>query len=795
MVGMADLDRVGYENETEDINDHIEDGTKGEFNLSEDAGEFLLEDIISEVRQTTLELEWETDGEDIDEGILPQSLEEVEFSMLADIIDRKMGQQSDFLQSSFDTEKTEGDTSSPSLDPMREAEIARQLQAMFDDEGPEEFPEEPTNEKSAKAGFFTSFFRRLKPSDGESLSEGAEEWEEPYEPLEQEEPKDSPKEGVLGGLYKGFASLKGGAQEESEDEGETNESYEPQIDELDELEKQLSFQKRGLRLRLFPAFGLSLLLVGAALIQIYSVPLLPPVGVGSSPAGNMVVQLLLCAMVVGLLYREMGEGLRRLFSLTPNQQSISSLGLIAALFHGVLQIPSVQAGESFLFFGPVAVLGLLAVVWSRYLYLKLRLSQVQRLASSPVKQQLELIKSLRVSQIIKAEMEEEHCPADDLFLIRREKTKKTFDTQRILEKTTQADKWDEKIAPVMVILILVATAVVVLITRQGSQLLTVLTVLAVTLVPLCAHFMALAPMLWAARRSPESVILNSTEAEEFTHCNGLIFHDTDLFDKESIILKGMRVLGENNRIDELLIDVASVFYHLEMGLTGLFLPMLNNDVSVLKPVSQASCYRGEGIRATVEGEEIVIGTGEFMQKCGLLSPNASQAATPFHNKIKNIYVAKGKEAACIFTVGYVVRGSTKLELDSLYHNGIYIILDTRDMHLTKKNLVDLFGVEEDGIFTVDTGAASSLPQSEGKQKKGVYILEDNLFSFADTIWACRHIKGMEWRNIAISIVLSVISFVLFFVLMALNGIDQVTVEKLLLYLIICCIPFGVNSII
>jgi hypothetical protein len=509
----------------------------------------------------------------------------------------------------------------------------------------------------------------------------------------------------------------------------------------------------------------------------------------------MILQLCLCAAVAGFLYREMGEGLKRLFSLAPTQLSISVLGVIAALGHGLLQIPQVGSGEGFVFFGPAAALGLLAAVWSRDLRLGLHLDHVHRLADCPVKQQLEIIKDPRVARIIKAELGEELTAARDLVLIRRERTESTFDTQRILERKNNAESWSEKMTPFMVVAIIVATAVVMLLTRQGGELLTVFTIFTITMVPLCAHFAPVSPMLWARRRFPTSVILNNTEAEAFSHCDGLLFQDSDLFDKDCLILKGIRVLGENNKIDELMVDVASVLCHLDIGLGSLFLPIIKNDLSLLKEVTKTGCYRGEGVRATVGGEELVIGTFEYMQKCGHLSPYAKKKEQAENSKIKNIYVAKGNELSCIFTVGYVVRGNTKLELDSLYKNSINIILDSRDMNLTKKNLIRMFGVEEDGIFTVDTRGQDQKKKPENKRKKGVYTLEDNLFSFADTIWACRHMKGMEWRNIMIHLVLSVISFVLFFALMAVGGIDQVTVENTLLYLLICCIPFVLNSVI
>lgn len=742
------------------LEDWIEtDETRDEEKVSDaysriEIGEFSLEDIINEVhRAAALEKGKEEKTEEILLPPLPEKPKvEIKQAEIKQIDDENL------------TKIQESGANIPPIpnQTQEEQKIAQKLEDIFGgaEGGTGVTPPEPEEyEEERRPGLFATLKKWL----------GIDQEEEESDPLEDEE--DEP-------------------DEESDLNGEDEE---PQEDQLDILAEELTGQKKKVHLRFTAALIVTGLLLILVAMQVLQWPQNNPIGFDTAPVANMAVQLTLCALVMGLLYKEVGEGLKKLLSLAPNQMSISTLGLLSSLLHGLLQISAVRGGESFLFFGPAAALCMTAAVWAKDVRLGLSLNHVNLLWSCPVKQQLEIVKDPQMKQAILEELGDGADPSGDLVLIKREKIRQTYDTKKILGKTDDSAKWDEKISPIMIVVMILATAAVLLLTRQGGKLLTVFTVFSITVVPITGHFSSLLPMKWANRRAPKSVILNNTEIEEFLHCDGLILNDSDLFDPGTVILKGMRVCGEDNRIDELIVSVASVFNSLDLALGGVFLEILKGDTGGLKEVSKVGCYRGEGIRAIVAGEEIVIGTREFMQKCGIISPYEPIKPEPENQKIKSIYVAKGDRLACVFSVGYVVRGTTKLELASLYKNNINIFLDTGDMNLTKKNLINLFGMEEDGVFTVHTRKQEA--KGERRQSKGVYTLEDNLFSFSDTIWACRHMKGMQWRNIMINIVLSAISFILFFILMALGGFDQVTVANILLYLGICAIPSALNSLI
>lgn len=739
---MSDLDKLKGTDEwedTENIEDFLEEGLMGKFDAALSGEAFTLEEIMKEVRSSA-----RTEKQTREEQ---EEKERAEEGPREDLSPFRIGVTAPGPQED-EPPVREAEESPAPVPPAAEErveadEIAKTLKAMFDDDEEDEEPEEENKE-----GLFAALFHKKKAEPREKA------------PIEEEARPLPPAEELPAGEQ---------MREETEE------------DDLPLLLERLQKQRRGAQARSFAA--------GAQWVLLGAMSLAPAFGVTLpfESQADMTIKLFLYIAAGSLCYRELWEGTKKLFSLSPAFLSISTLGYILALCHGLLQIPAVRAGEDFVFFGAAALTGVFGAALSRSFRLGMSVDQMERMVQSSDKEQLSIVSAPALTRL--AEEAGDEFGLSPLCVGRR-RVEKTFDTQKILEQKTEADRWEEKSVPVMLVAILVAAALVLLFTRRGGELLTVITLFTVVLIPPTAPFAAFAPMFWGGRRAKEALILHNDEAGEFARCDSLIFTDDDLFGKEGMVLKGMRVFGENGRIDELFVDVASLFYQQKIGLAKVFLSVFQNDLSALKEVTEANCFEGDGIRAVVGGEELIVGTGAFLQKCGLASPNLerTEAKNP---KIKNLYVAKGGELACVFAVGYLVRGHARLELAALYQNHINVILDTRDMNLTKKNVAGLFDIAEDGVFTVNMGVGENL--GEKRRGRGVYTLAGDLFAFADVIRACRHMKGMLWRNVVIHTVLAVISFLLFFALMALGGIDQITVEKILLYMAVCTLPFLVNS--
>ena len=563
-----------------------------------------------------------------------------------------------------------------------------------------------------------------------------------------------------------------------------------QEDSLEQLGQELVNKNQLLRIRFFVALAVGGLLILLTFAEFLGVVLPTWMSQTGAPETNMYIQLVLSVLFIGVAYEEMGKGLRSLFSLAPDHLAICVLAIIASLFHGLMQIFEVREGEAFSYFGAAAAAGMLAFLFARYMKGLVDRKNVQQLRECATIDQLVIVQNPQEKKMIVEELGQEIYNVKDIAVVDRKRRGKTFDTAAILNKRDESANVEEKVVPPLLILIIVCTAVVMLMIRQGGQLLTVFTVFTVVAVPLSAHFSHVIGLLWARRRSPKSVILNQTETVAFCHCDGVVFTDRDLFDKDSILLKGMRVCGGENKIDELIVDMASVCSHLDMAISSVFMGILENNTAMLKAVSKVDCYKGEGVRAMVGGAQIVAGTYEYLRKCDVIS-SQEERKEPRDKNVHSIYVAKNGKLACIFMIGYVARGSVRAEMANLYKKNVNILLNTHDMNLTAKTLSQLYTIGEDGLFTIDTTPTG---QEEIEDLgKGIYVLEEDMFSFSDTLWACKRVRGIQIRSIMIGIVLAVLSLTFFFALMALNSFAVITAGNLLAYLFICTIPAAVNS--
>ena len=92
----------------------------------------------------------------------------------------------------------------------------------------------------------------------------------------------------------------------------------------------------------------------------------------------------------------------------------------------------------------------------------------------------------------------------------------------------------------------------------------------------------------------------------------MLLDEKDIFPGESVQLHGMKVFAEK-RIDEAILDAASVILSCKGLMSGVFLNMIGGNQRMLKKVDSIIYEDGMGISAWVDGKRVLIGGRELMQ--------------------------------------------------------------------------------------------------------------------------------------------------------------------------------------
>ena len=127
--------------------------------------------------------------------------------------------------------------------------------------------------------------------------------------------------------------------------------------------------------------------------------------------------------------------------------------------------------------------------------------------------------------------------------------------------------------------------------------------------------------------------------------------DRDLFPADSVMLHGMKVFAEK-RIDEAILDAASVILSCGGILSGVFINMVGNNKRMLRAVDNLVYEDGMGISAWVDGKRVLIGTQELMRMHDIDCPSRDFEARYARDGRQVLYIANSGELSAMFVVSY-----------------------------------------------------------------------------------------------------------------------------------------------
>lgn len=197
------------------------------------------------------------------------------------------------------------------------------------------------------------------------------------------------------------------------------------------------------------------------------------------------------------------------------------------------------------------------------------------------------------------------------------------------------------------------------------------------------------------------VIEGVNTIEDLGHSKTMTFYADSLFPEGTVQLVGIKTFS-GRRIDEVIIDTASVLCETRSVLAGLFINIIDHKKEILKPVDTIVYEDGMGTSAWVDNSKILIGNRRLMDSHNVVIPNID-FETP-HTKAGNdvIYVATAGVISAMFIVKLTADNQIINVLHKLYHANAQAVIKTVDYMVTDKFLTNLFGVPEEFIAILPT---------------------------------------------------------------------------------------------
>ncbi len=219
---------------------------------------------------------------------------------------------------------------------------------------------------------------------------------------------------------------------------------------------------------------------------------------------------------------------------------------------------------------------------------------------------------------------------------------------------------------------------------------------------ICAPFSgAIIPNLMLSKMSKRltrkgAMLSGYDAAEEFSETGAVIISDRDLFSEENVMLHGMKVFAEK-RIDEAILDAASVILSCDGVMSGVFLNMIGGNRGMLKKVDSLSYEDSMGISAWVDGKRVLIGSHELMRRHEVDCPSKDFESRYARDGRRVLYLANSGELTAMFVVSYNADPETAELLTSLERHGVFASVYTSDPNITSELISLAYGVKKSSV--------------------------------------------------------------------------------------------------
>ncbi len=490
--------------------------------------------------------------------------------------------------------------------------------------------------------------------------------------------------------------------------------------------KDLENQKVSLIFRLV----LTLLLFAGSLYLSLSAQLSSGLPESISFAGNsaafIIINVILLCVAILVCNATVGGGLLALFRLKADSDSLTACSVLASLVHGIaLAIsPAFSVPPQNLYFS----VGILA----------LTLNTVGKLSMAN-----RIIRNFKFIN--------EESPACVLSPLSNKNIAKTFSGKsdsssyniaycseneffsNFLE-LSYGDDFSDSICRTVSPLILAAALLISALTLViSSNILTALTCLSALLAAAAPFTCTLAANLPFASANKNllsyGAVINGFDAvDTFDSIDCVMLDASDIFTKESVVLHGIKTFSKV-RIDEAIVDAASVITKTKSALYGTFDKVIAGNTAMLKEVDSLVYEDGMGLSAWVNSQRVLIGNRTLMMNHGIDVPSTDFEARNVAANQNVLYLSNSGELTAMFILEYKASKDALDAFKNFKNNGISIIVNSTDPNITPELISKLFDFPEDMINVIPANLHREFNTLTSKKKasKGYAAYDGKLF--------------------------------------------------------------------
>ncbi len=529
--------------------------------------------------------------------------------------------------------------------------------------------------------------------------------------------KQPPKGREQAAVPRAAAKTKKALPAEEDEEGE----YTSPADARDVRYDILSI-KRSLSTRLLVTGACAALLLYLALCNLYPLPLLNPI----CPEVDMRVFMMvnLVVFVIGALAANavIGGGLVSLFTLKADHDTPAALCTLAVIAHGVALIMNpdqMRTGESSFYF-VVAGLTLFANTVGKRMMI-LRIERNFAVASVDAQRTGEYLLSGSNLADKLAEGQGFSDPAI-AYPVRVDFPEKFL---KLSYSDDYSENFSRYIAPIFLLFAVGLSLVCWLaFDRSPLEAFTIFCVVLCMASPLTPTIVGNLPLLRTAKRlSREGAFISGYNAvETFEDMNCVAVDSGELYPVGAVEMHGIKAFAQS-RIDEAILDAASLMCRVDGLLKNIFMEMIGNKSDILKPVTDVVYKDGKGLGAQVDGKTVLIGNRALMSAYGVEMPSHDYEKKYVKGDREILYLANSGEVTAMFVLSYRPNAEVARWLQVLAKKELSLIVHATDPNITPKKIAADYRYPEEFIQVIPSELREPyLSLTAHKERAKAYIM-------------------------------------------------------------------------
>ncbi len=525
------------------------------------------------------------------------------------------------------------------------------------------------------------------------------------------------------------------------------------------VEKNLGTQRLSLIIRsvvLFVLFVLSLVLCLSPVLG-YQLP--EAIAFSKSGMGFPIINLVIVCVAALACHVTVGGGLLSLVRFRAGNDTFAACSIIGAAALGVsfvIDPSAMSSGGENLFF-PIMILGLFFNTLGK-LFSAIRIkNNFEVLVSEGQKSALLPVHNRELARELTGQRDE---------IPRFCTSAKTKFFTRFLELSYRDDATESIariVSPIVFFCSIIVGVIAFFLTGKVSDAIVGFAAILCVATPFSATIAGALPVYRSCKALNEqgSVMAGGYTAETFAETDSVLLDIEQLFPDGSIILHGIKTFAQG-RIDEAILDAASVICSTKSTIGSIFLNVVQGDRKLLKPVDSIIYEDGMGLSAWVGGKRVLIGNRELMINHGVDIPSHD-----YENKYVGVgkdilYLANSGELTAMFVLSYHADKEVYRSLGIMAERGVRLVINCSDPNITTEKLSELFGYPESQLKLLSSKYQQKCAELTEERDKApaAAVYDGSLSALSDLLNCCGIIRQSSFAAALLEMIGIILGFVL-----------------------------------